>query len=91
MAKWAVYIVQCIDKSFYTGITTDIQRRISEHNSDAKGARYTRSRRPVKLVFQQSFESRSLASKQEYVIKQLSRDQKAKLIAHRQEDYSDNY
>jgi len=86
MTDWVVYIVQCMDKSFYTGITTDIQRRIIEHNSDGKGARYTRSRQPVKLVFQQTFESRSLACKQEYVIKQLSRDQKIKLIADSQAD-----
>lgn len=79
--QWWVYIVECADNSFYTGITTDIQRRLNEHNSDTKGARYTRMRRPVKLVFQQSFEDRSQSSKQEHSIKQLSRKQKAKLIA----------
>ena len=79
--QWLVYIVECADKSFYTGITIDIQRRLREHNSDTKGARYTRMRRPVKLVFQQPFENRSQASKQEHSIKQLNRKQKAKLIA----------
>ena len=79
--QWLVYILKCADNSFYTGITTDINRRLSEHNSDSKGARYTRTRRPVKLVFQQFFENRSLASKKEYAIKQLNRKQKAELIA----------
>ena len=80
MIKWQVYIVECADRSFYTGITTDIQRRLTEHNSDKKGARYTRTRRPVKLVFEQSFKSRSTALKRESAIKQLSRKQKAELI-----------
>ncbi len=80
MSEWVVYIVQCADNSLYTGITTDIQRRLNEHNSDVKGARYTRTRRPVKLVYCQSFENRSQASKQECTIKQLSRSQKIKFI-----------
>ena len=81
MSKWFVYILECADKSFYTGITTDINRRLAEHNSDAKGARYTRMHRPVELVFRQSFANRSQASKQEYKIKQLSRKQKQDLIS----------
>ena len=79
--KWLVYILECADNSLYTGITTDIHRRMKEHNSDVKGAHYTRMRRPVKLVFQQPFENRSTASKQEYAIKRLSRKQKQELIA----------
>lgn len=79
--QWLVYIVECADNSFYTGITTDIQRRLNEHNSEAKGARYTRMRRPVKLVFQQAVENRSQASKHEHSIKQLNRKQKVDLIA----------
>lgn len=81
MSKWRVYIVECVDKTFYTGITTDTQRRLEEHNSDTGGARYTRMRRPVKLVFEQSFLNRSMACKREFEIKQLSRKQKAALIA----------
>lgn len=81
MSDWRVYIVECADSSFYTGITTDIQRRIEEHNSDTGGARYTRMRRPVKLVFEQRFKNRSTASKRESEIKKLSRKQKASLIA----------
>ena len=82
VSEWMVYILECADNSYYTGITTDLQRRLTEHNGDIKGARYTRMRRPVKLVFQQSFENRSQATRQEYAIKQLSRNQKEDLIAN---------
>ena len=78
---WFVYMVECADKSLYTGITTDIERRLIEHNSDDKGARYTRMRRPVKLVYTQTYNSRSLASKRECAIKKLNRRQKQILIA----------
>lgn len=79
--EWFVYILQCNDKSFYTGITTDIQRRIEEHNSSAKGARYTRSRRPVELVYRETAKDRSIACKREAAIKKLSRNDKTSLIS----------
>lgn len=80
MKKWYIYIVKCADNSYYTGITTDVQRRIQEHNSSPKSARYTRSRRPVQLVWTKEAKDRSEASKEEYRIKQLSRKDKEKLI-----------
>lgn len=77
---WWVYIVECSDGSLYTGITTDLERRILEHNDSKKGAKYTRNRRPVQLVFSETLTNRSEASKREYSIKKLSRANKIKLI-----------
>ncbi len=79
-----VYIVKCSDKTLYTGITTDLKRRIDEHNSSDLGAKYTRARRPVKLVWSKKFKTRSLATKEEYKIKQLSREEKIVLIKSKQ-------
>jgi putative endonuclease len=77
---WKVYMLQCSDNSLYTGITTDINRRIEEHNgNNKKGARYTRSRRPVSLVYQESCDNRAQASAREYQLKQLTRTEKLKL------------
>tara|TARA_B110000495_G_C22894404_1_gene521755 strand:- start:401 stop:658 length:258 start_codon:yes stop_codon:yes gene_type:complete len=78
--KWWVYIVACSDRSLYTGITTDQVRRIAEHNDSKKGAKYTRNRRPVDLVYSEMLPNRSAASKREYEIKKLSRADKLKLI-----------
>lgn len=76
-----MYILQCADNSLYTGVTTDLQRRIEEHNSDnSKGARYTRHRRPVSMVYQELCENRSHACQREHQIKQLTRTQKLQLI-----------
>lgn len=75
---WYVYIVECSDKTLYTGITKDIERRLSQHNS-GKGAKYTRVRRPVVLKVLFEFPDRSSASKEEYRIKQLPRLEKIKL------------
>ena len=83
---WYVYIVECSDGSFYTGITTDTDRRILEHNFSLKSAKYTRSRRPVKLVYKEEALSRSAASKREYQIKKFKRNKKKNLI----EGYNDN-
>ena len=80
LSQYYVYIVQCSDDTFYTGITTDLDRRITEHNKSKKGAKYTRSRRPVKLVYSRLIGTRSLAQKEEYKIKRLSRIKKKKLI-----------
>ncbi|RLA76089.1 MAG: GIY-YIG nuclease family protein [Epsilonproteobacteria bacterium] len=79
---YILYIVKCSDETLYTGITSDINRRIKEHNFSVKGAKYTRIRRPVKLVYTEEHLSRSLASKREYEIKKyMSRGDKLKLIA----------
>lgn len=78
--QWFVYIVSCADNSLYTGITTDLARRLAEHNSIKKGARYTRTRRPVQLVYSEMHENRSQASKREYAIKRLTLKQKQNLI-----------
>ncbi len=82
--RYCVYIVQCKDDTLYTGITTDIQRRIKEHNSsDVLGAKYTKYRRPVVLVYEKEFSSRSTASSEEARIKKLSRSEKEALIKKR--------
>ena len=81
MNKWYVYIVECADGSLYTGISTDVDRRLLEHNYSFKAAKYTRSRRPVRLVWTKEIEGgRSGASKEEYRIKRLSRKKKLELI-----------
>ncbi|MDA8639646.1 GIY-YIG nuclease family protein [Flavobacteriaceae bacterium] len=78
--EWWVYLVICSDGSLYTGITTNVERRISEHNTSKKGAKYTRNKRPVRLVYSEAQSDRSTASKREYFIKKLSREEKLKLI-----------
>lgn len=79
--SYYVYIVECADDTLYTGIATDIKRRIEEHNSSHKGAKYTRTRRPVKLVYSEEFSDRSRASSREYEIKKkMNRAQKLQLI-----------
>jgi len=75
-----VYILECNDKTFYTGITNDIKNRLAIHNM-GKGAKYTRSRIPVKLVYLVKVNNKSSALKLEYKIKAFSRKQKIKLIA----------
>jgi putative endonuclease len=81
MKKWFVYIVRCRDGSLYTGITTDVVARIKIHNF-GKGAKYTRSRRPVKLVWKKIMKSESAARKREAKIKKLPRNKKIALIRH---------
>ena len=81
MYSWYVYIIRCSDGSLYTGITKDIIRRIDEHNcSDQSGAVYTRTRRPVKLVYQENHSTRSAAAKREYEIKQLDKNGKEAIL-----------
>jgi len=76
-----VYILRCADDTFYTGIATELERRIDEHNSSDKGAKYTRTRRPVVLVYSEVHSDRSSASKREYEIKKkMSRSEKLQLI-----------
>jgi putative endonuclease len=74
------YIVLCADNTLYTGIATDLERRIEEHNSSDKGAKYTKARRPVTLVYSEKHLNRSQASKREYSIKKMSRKKKQILI-----------
>lgn len=81
---WYTYILKCADNTLYTGITTDISRRVDEHNSDNKlAAKYTRVRRPVTLVYQQPFKTRSLAARREAQIKKLTRLEKETLLLER--------
>jgi len=79
--EWFVYILRCADGSLYTGVTTDPVRRLKEHNSTTKGARYTRSRRPVRLVHAEPAASRSTACRREYQLKQLSKADKERVIS----------
>lgn len=82
MTDWAVYILRCADETLYTGITTDADRRMKEHNGiHDGGARYTRARRPVTLVYLETLKSRSEAAKREFEIKRLSREDKEELIS----------
>ena len=78
--SWFLYVVQCSDGSLYTGVTTDIERRLREHNGSKRGAKYTRSRRPVKLVYSRLCHDKREAMREEYQFKSLSRKQKLKLI-----------
>ena len=78
--SYYLYILKCADKTLYTGITVDLARRIREHNSSKLGAKYTRARRPVKLVYSRKFRNRSLASIAESRIKSLNRGGKLALI-----------
>jgi len=77
---WQVYIILCSDDSLYTGITTDIERRLRQH-TDGTGAKYFRGRQPVKVVYQESGHTRNTASKRELEIKALSRSEKNILIS----------
>ena len=77
---WWVYVIKCADETLYTGITTNLERRIFEHNESKKGAKYTRNKRPVNLEYSERHPDRSTASKREYYIKKLSRLEKLKLI-----------
>lgn len=81
MTTYTLYILRCADGTLYTGITTDLVRRVKEHNSSTLGAKYTRGRRPVALVFSETFQNRSQASQGEARIKRLSRAEKMTLIA----------
>jgi putative endonuclease len=79
--KFFVYIVECVDKTYYTGYSNDVESRVGKHNSGKGGSKYTKTRRPVKLVYKEECGSKSEAMKREYAIKQLSRKKKEDLIA----------
>jgi len=77
--EYIVYILRCGDGSLYTGITNDLEHRLAVHNS-GKGAKYTRSRLPVELVYQEEFSDKSAALKREIAIKKLRKSQKEAMI-----------
>ncbi|MBW4829033.1 MAG: GIY-YIG nuclease family protein [Clostridiaceae bacterium] len=76
-----IYILECSDKTLYTGWTNNLEKRIKTH-SKGKGAKYTRARLPVKLVYFEKYNDKISAQKREYEIKQMSRKEKLKLINH---------
>jgi putative endonuclease len=78
--NWFVYMIEASDNSYYTGITTDVERRFSEHCSSTLGAKYFNGRSPVRVIYEESGHSRSSASKREYEIKKLTRRQKVLLV-----------
>ena len=84
---WHVYIILCSDNTLYTGITTDLQRRFSQHAS-GRGARYFRGRQPVRVVYQESGHTRSTAGSREVAIKALPRAEKQTLIASGSNEFS---
>ncbi|MEK7602044.1 MAG: GIY-YIG nuclease family protein [Patescibacteria group bacterium] len=79
--SYVVYILTCADGTLYTGVTTDIVRRLKEHNESDKGAKYTKTRRPVLLGYTEVCASRSAAQKREYIVRNLSRAEKISLIS----------
>lgn len=80
ISPYLLYILRCNDGTYYTGITTQLARRVLEHNTSAKGAKYTRSRRPVELIYQEICSDKQSALKREHEIKKLSRIEKTALI-----------
>lgn len=76
---WYVYLLRCSDNSLYCGVTNDLTKRLSAHNS-GKGAKYTAPRRPVVLVYQESLETKGAALSREAAIKRLKKNEKEKLI-----------
>jgi putative endonuclease len=81
MAQWSVYIVRCRDGALYTGIATDVHRRIAEHaQKNGKGAKYLRGKGPLRLVFAKAIGSRGLALRVESQIRKLAKVEKEKLV-----------
>ena len=80
MKVWYLYVVRCADSTLYTGITTDVDRRVREHNASKRGAKYTRTRRPVELVWTREYKSRSEAQKAECSFKKLFHKEKWEVI-----------
>jgi putative endonuclease len=78
--NWQIYIIRCSDETLYTGITTDIERRMREH-AQGRGAKYFRGRQPVELLYLEGGHDRSSASRRELAIKKLKRDEKQALVA----------
>ncbi|WP_371743706.1 GIY-YIG nuclease family protein [Marinobacterium sp. xm-g-59] len=81
LSHWFVYVVRCSDKTLYTGVTTDPTRRLRQHNGElVGGAKYTRARRPVELIWHEQHADRSSATQREYAIKRMTLQQKTQLI-----------
>ena len=80
MTKWSHYVLECSDNSYYSGSSTDLNRRLKEHNR-GKGAKYTRSRLPVKIIYYEGYPDRSSAQKAEAAFKKLNRKQKEQFIS----------
>ena len=83
MKPWFVYILRCADDTLYTGVSTDVARRLREHETGKAGAKYTRARGPLMLVYSEVCASRSDAQKREAAIKRLTRTEKESLIKDR--------
>ena len=82
--SWSVYIIRCADKSLYTGIATDVERRFAEHQLQGpKSAKYTRGRGPLQLVYSRVIGTRSEATSEEYRIKQLKKKDKENLVSRK--------
>ena len=79
-STWYVYFLRCNDNSLYAGITTDLTRRLHEHNNSKLGAKYTRARRPVALVYQEQAIDKSNAASREYYLRKLKKNQKEHLV-----------
>ena len=77
---WFLYVVHCSDGTLYTGVTTDVKRRVDEHNVGIRGAKYTAARRPVRLIYVSYYVNRSGAQKAEHKFKKLTRKQKNEVI-----------
>jgi len=77
---WWVYILKCADNTLYTGVTTDVERRLDEHNHEKLGAKYTKARRPVRMIYQEMCKNRSEACQRESAIKKLKRSEKLALV-----------
>ena len=79
MSAWSLYLLRCADGTVYTGIATDVHRRLAEHESGVRGARYLRGRGPLSLLYQREIGDRSLATRLEILVKKLSRDEKTSI------------
>jgi len=84
--SWWVYLLRCNDNSLYAGVTTDIHRRINEHNNSKLGAKYTRARRPVRIAYLEKADNKSNACKREYQIRHLNKLKKEQLVSNHSQD-----
>jgi putative endonuclease len=83
--SYFVYIVECADKTLYIGTTNNLEKRIQSHNESKSGAKYTRGRRPVRLVYSEDCQTKNKALSREYVLKKLSREEKMRLFTGNRE------
>ena len=81
MTDWFVYMLRCADNSLYTGVTTDVERRLIEHNAKKSVTKYTRVRQPVTVAYQEQVDSRSQACKREAALKKLTKQKKESLVS----------